>query len=195
MGVEAPLTQLSESKLLAAARSGNSEAFAVLYDRHAPAAYRHVIFRCANKEIAEDVVSQAFLHIWDYLRSAHTIRSFRAFLFQTVRNIFVDQTRKRDFSNISLEKILEEEGEKEPVAPSDLLADIILSDEVETLKRTLTTLPSDYAEILTLRYLDELSIAEIATVTGKKFGAIYVSLHRGIRLLRQALVEAKPPTP
>lgn len=184
----------SDNDLLAQIKAGQSDLFAVLYDRHAPAVYRHILFRCEDTAIAEDVVSQTFLHIWDHIREGKSIQSFRSFLFQSARNIFVDMTRKREFKNVSLEEILENDDRK-PVGKGNLLEDIMIGEEVHTLKQALASLPEHYKEIITLRYLSELSISEIAKVTGKNSGTIYVSLHRGTRLLRQALVDAQPPTP
>ncbi|OGH69105.1 MAG: hypothetical protein A3I29_04580 [Candidatus Magasanikbacteria bacterium RIFCSPLOWO2_02_FULL_44_11] len=185
---------LSDKELLAEIIKGRGDLFALLYDRHAAAVYRHILFRCAEEAIAEDVSSQAFLQIWEHVREGKKIASFRAFLFQTARNIFIDQTRKREFKNLSLEAIVDEK-DKEPVGTDNLLEEAAVNDEVRALQSALATIPEDYREIITLRYLNELSITEIAKVTGKNSGAIYVSLHRGIRLLRKALVDALPFQP
>lgn len=195
MNTKEELTQLPDSELLTKIKNGQGDLFVILYDRHAPAAFRHILFRSGNKETAEDVVSQTFLHIWDYLRTGKTIQSFRSFLFQTARNIFIDITRKKESKNLSLEAFLEDDTQqrREPTAPMTPLTDLLVNEEIQALKRALRRLPPHYQEMLTLRYLDELSISEIAQVTGKNSGAIYVSLHRGTRLLRQALVEAQLP--
>ena len=92
---------------------------------------------------------------------------------------------------MSLEEILEQDG-REPVGDSDLHEELMVNEEINILKCALASLPEDYREILTLRYLNELTISEIAKITGKKSATIYVSVHRGLRLLREALVEAEP---
>lgn len=181
--------EYSDQEILTKVIAGDGDAFAILYDRHASAAYRHILFRCSDEELAKDVVSQTFLHIWNHLRAGKPIQSFRAFVFQSARNTFIDLTRKKDFKNLSLETIVEEN--KEPADKTNLATESIINEEVRELKAALSTLPLIYQEILTLRYLDELDISEIAKVTGKKSSAIYVSLHRGVRLLRKALVEAE----
>jgi len=127
MGTE-QFTQLSDRELLAEINSGQEDVFVILYDRHAVAAYRHILFRSGSKEIAEDVVSQTFLRIWDYLRRGGTIESFRAFLFQTARNIFIDTTRKRGFKDLSLEEIIEEK-KIEPRDQNNLFENIMIGEK------------------------------------------------------------------
>ena len=182
---------LSDKRLLEAAQKGNSLAFGVLYDRHAPACYRHILFRSGSHELSEDVVGQTFLRIWDHLRAGKKIIFFRAFVFQSARNIFIDETRRRSFKNLSLETLLDSQPTREPRSDQNIFQEIKNADDAAALQKALASLPVEYNEIITLRFLDEFSIKEIAEATGKKSGAIYVSLHRGIRLLRQALVEAE----
>ncbi|MEK7072930.1 MAG: RNA polymerase sigma factor [Patescibacteria group bacterium] len=182
----------SDSTLLTRAAAGDAEAFATLYDRHALPVYRHILFRSGNRETAQDVTSQSFLRIWEHLREGKVIRTFRAFLYRTAQNTFVDITRRRASSDLSLEELCEDER-WEVASGEDLAAATEVREHASLLRRALSSLPEQHRRMLTLRYLDELSISAISRITGKNPGTIYVSLYRGVRALRQALVEADSP--
>lgn len=178
--------------LLTRAATGDAEAFAALYDRYAIPVYRHMLFRSGNREMAQDVTSQAFLRTWEHLRKGNNIQSFRAFLYRTAQNAFIDITRRRASSDLSLEELRENE-QWEVASGKDLAVATEIRAHISLLHRALSSLPEQHRQILTLRYLDELSIPEISRITGKNPGTIYVSLYRGVRALRQALVEADVP--
>ncbi|TAK05739.1 RNA polymerase sigma factor [Patescibacteria group bacterium] len=182
----------SDSTLLMRAAAGDAEAFAMLYDRYAIPVYRHMLFRSGDHETAQDVTSQAFLRTWEHLRTGNTIRAFRAFLYRTAQNAFVDSTRRRASSDLSLEELCED-GRWEVASGEDLAAATEIREHASLLRRALSSLPEHHRLVLTLRYFDELSISEISRITGKNAGTVYVSLHRGVRALRQALVEADSP--
>lgn len=95
-GVQSPLTELGDGQLLALTRSGQHEAFAVLYDR-----YRHASCRLARhlgqRDDAEDVVSESFARMLDLLdRGKGPEQAFRAYLFATVRHECGRRARLRD---------------------------------------------------------------------------------------------------
>src|ERR1700744_960422 len=65
-GVDAPATLnlLADGELVALARKNDTDAFAVIYDRHATAAYSLAHRICGTRALAEDVVQEAFLSLW-----------------------------------------------------------------------------------------------------------------------------------
>lgn len=175
-------------ELLEQAREGDQEAFARLYDLHAKAIYRHILFRSRNSQMAEDITSQVFIKIWESLRDGAAIRSFRAFAMKSAQNLFIDQTRKKEYQNVSLEKMTETGFE--PQGGVSATREAEASEAAGILQSALEKISAEQRQILTLRYLNELSIPEIAEITGKKPGAIYVLIHRGVRSLKAVLEES-----
>ena len=59
--------RIEEDILLLKIRHGNQEAFAVIYDRYVDALFRFVSFRVRSEELAQDITSELFLKVWQYL--------------------------------------------------------------------------------------------------------------------------------
>ncbi|MCK4525334.1 MAG: sigma-70 family RNA polymerase sigma factor, partial [Candidatus Andersenbacteria bacterium] len=73
----------------------------------------------------------------------------------------------------------------------DILAEINKKQEIEELRKSLSRLKDDYQEILILRHVEDLSMQEIAEITGKKEGAIRVQLHRAVKALEKVMRREK----
>ncbi|MEK7560737.1 MAG: RNA polymerase sigma factor [Patescibacteria group bacterium] len=153
--------------------------FAAAFDDLAPKLYRFAVLRLRSKELAEDMVSQAFLRVWEYVRGGRVVRSYPAFLYQTLRNLIADQAR----------------GRRAPVSLDALCVDLVdewngpekmrNGAEMSRVAAALNRLPGDQGELLYWRFVDGLSPADIALISGKKRNAVYVSLFRGIKNLQK----------
>jgi RNA polymerase sigma factor (sigma-70 family) len=88
----------------------SKEAFIKLYDRYARPLYRHILFYSGNPNTAEDVVSASFLKLWEFIREGKRIRNFRALLYRTAKNTFLDMVRRKESTNLSLEELYEKKG-------------------------------------------------------------------------------------
>jgi RNA polymerase sigma-70 factor (ECF subfamily) len=160
------------------------EAFSQCYDFYAPKLYRHAFYRLGSKELAEDLVSEVFIKVWEFLADpAKKIENLRAFLYRIANNLIIDRYRGKDrqpiLINEELENILGDEGEWEK--------DLGKRVEFEEVLRSLEKMPEATREILTWRYIDELGIGEIAELSGRTKNAVYVALHRALREMRALL--------
>src|SRR6056297_3032720 len=96
------MLKLKEKILLNQIKRGDEHAFGELYDKYKDDIYRFVYFKVSSEEKAHDLVNEAFLKIYDYLKKGKDIRNFRAFLYKIARNIVIDFYRTRK-ENISLD--------------------------------------------------------------------------------------------
>lgn len=177
-----------DQQLTARVNARDQAAFLTLYDRFAPAVYRHALLRVGSKEVAEDVVSRTFTKAWEYLRDpAHSIRNGKAFLFRIAHNHIVDHWREKERAPLAVEDIEQEQAEIQ--APTHVGDDIDRSMDVAWLRKRLGELPEAERRLLLWRYVDELPIPEIAKLAGKSMGATYVAIHRAKRLLERTVLE------
>jgi len=161
------------------------EAFAKIYDVYVTKMFRFIAYKVGNREVAEDLTSDLFLKLWEYLTDGkdHEIQSLNGLIYRMARNIVIDHYRRQSsVAECSIEDILHlgvDTGEVEKVH---------LQIESAKLLELIRTLKSEYQEVLLLRYIEELSIREIAVVMEKKRGAVRVMLHRATKTVRE-LVE------
>lgn len=164
----------------------DTEAYAELYDVYVKRIYRFVFFKVGSHENAEDVTSEVFLKAWQYLiggsDSASEIKSFSGLLYRIARNSIIDFYRSRASKNeVPIEEDIEVSDSGKWYGE--------LGDKIETEKiiQTIKKLKQEYQEVLTLKYVDELEIKEIAEITNKGQVAVRVTLHRALKKLKEIL--------
>ncbi len=159
-------------------------AFLAAYEEHADALYRYCYFKINDTEIARDLLQDTFAKTWNYIASGNTVSNMKAFLYRSINNEIIDEYRRK--KHASLEVMAEESG-FDPVAPE-------MSSHEELLdgKRVLTLLghlPKLYRDAIFMRYVEELSLTEIAEILGESENTISVRVHRGIKKLRELFDE------
>ena len=172
------MKEIDENLLLFKASHGEPEAFGLIFDKYGNKIYRFIYFRVKNQETAEDLASQTFLKIWEYILAGKKIREFQAFAYKIARNLVVDYYRSRDKEELPLIYTEEEIEESIKVDP-----DTAINQEI--LEKLLRTLPDEQREIIVLRYIEDLSIKAISKIVDKSPGHVRVIIHRSIKELRQ----------
>jgi len=176
-------------QLVEAAKSGDVEAFARLYDRYLDTIYRYVYYRVGSRQLAEDLTSETFLRA---LRRIGTFtwqgRDFGAWLVTIARNLVADHFKSSRFRlEISTADMIAAEGSVESAEgpESAVMRAVTNAALLEGLRR----LNPQQQECLVLRFLQGLSVAETARVMGKNEGAIKTLQYRAVRTLAQLLRE------
>jgi RNA polymerase sigma-70 factor (ECF subfamily) len=166
----APVPSL-EASLVAAARDGDRAAFGRLYDRFAPMVHGLLLARVSRTEV-DDLVQDVFLQAMRRIDTLRNPEAFGPWLASIARNRARDHYRRAD-----------------PVTelPEDLAGAIHPEGEALHILATIRRLPESYRETLVLRLVEGMTGPEIAERTGLTPGSVRVNLHRGMRLLREAL--------
>ena len=176
--------KLRDEILLIKMRHGSREAFATVYDVYVDAIYRFIFYRVATPEIAEDITSELFLKLWQYLTNNTSneikIKNLRAYLYQTARNLIADHYRLKN-EDISLDELVEAGDGK---AETDNIEQIFNLQEIEN---SLLKIKPEWREVIVLAHVEGLPHQEIAEILGKTPAATRVILHRALRELRQVL--------
>ncbi len=150
------------------------------YNAHADALFRYCVFKISDREKAQDLLQDTFIRAWQYIRKNGVIDNFKAFLYKVMTNLVIDEYRKRVPPD-SLETLREEEGFDPSTDDTGRWFDTI--DGVEAVK-LLKNIPAPYGEAVFMRYVQELSLSEIALITGERENTIAVHIHRGLEKLK-----------
>jgi RNA polymerase sigma-70 factor (ECF subfamily) len=173
-------------ELLAAAQGGDEQAFAVLWRDLQPALLRY--FRVAAREAAEDLAADTWVSVIRGLgRFRGDGRAFRAWVFTVARHRAIDwrrQAARRPTSLVPVEQLAERP------APDDPVAAVLEAQSTRAALALLAELPPDQAEVVALRVLGGLEVAEVARIVGKRPGAVRVLAHRGLRRLAKRMEAA-----
>lgn len=156
----------------------NSEQFMKTYENFSDSIFRHCYFRISNRERAKELMQETFLKTWDYIKKGNKIKNIKSFLYKTANNLVVDEFRKKK------ELLMDEKYEK-TLAIESGKEKIHAKVDVENVINILNSLGVKYQKVVLMRYIDELSIKEIAVILGKTENNISVRLTRAIKQLRK----------
>lgn len=162
--------------------------FTQAFDEFLDPIFSYFAYRLNDRDRAKELAQETFMKAWMYARSGKEIEAMRPFLYTIAANLFKNELRGRKFV-ASLEEKLEEYG-FEPQA-DDL--DPEAAAELSLLMRQVDNLPQRDQEILALRYIDGLSLREIAYALGYTETNAGVRVHRALKKLRE-LYEGKENT-
>jgi RNA polymerase sigma-70 factor, ECF subfamily len=171
---------------LAAAQRGDEAAFEVLWRAVNPGLVRYL--QVTARPAADDIAAETWLQI---IRSLGSFRGnegpFRAWVFTIARNKVIDWRRYE-----SVRPTQDLKPEHLDIAGADDTEHAVLERlSTERALALIATLPPDMAEIVTLRVVAGLDVAEVAKLVHKRPGAVRVSSHRALAKLH-ALLSGAP---
>jgi RNA polymerase sigma-70 factor, ECF subfamily len=174
------------------AQEGSAQAFALLYDRYVDQIFGYVYHRVGHRQTAEDLVGDVFLRA---LRRISTFTwqgvDFGAWLMTIARNRVHDHFKSARFR---LEATVEEIFDSPEHNPEDDPEHPVLSaDTARQVREALAQLNGEQAEVLYLRFLQHLSVAETAAVMGKSEGAVKALQYRALKSLSKHIPESLVP--
>lgn len=160
---------------------------------------RYLIFLTGRRELAEDLFQEVWIRVLRRGSQYNGKARFDTWIFTIARNLVIDTSRKRTMASLDEMRECGEDERPFEVAedgPSPL--DRFESQEnAEELAAVLCTLEPTYREVLTLRFHEEMSLDQIATLTRAPLSTVKSRLYRGLAALKPALqaMRARPPRP
>lgn len=138
----------------------------------------HAYFKTNNHALGEDLVQDTFIKTWSYLVKGGKIDLMKAFLYHVLNNLIIDEYRKH--KTLSLDT-LREKGFEPTAGDSGRLLDVLDGKAAMLL---IQRLPLTYRKIMHMRYVQDLSITDMALLTGRSKNSITVQAHRGLEKLK-----------
>jgi RNA polymerase sigma-70 factor (ECF subfamily) len=186
----ARLTESAEENLAVAVHRSEPGALERLIDRFEPALYGYAHGILQNTFDAQEVVQDAILRAhraltrqYDEARCAAL--ALRPWLFKTVRNLCLNKRRSKtraletplnDFDDGRIGPFVREHG-----------SDLERQQDADLLRRAMAGLPLDARELIVLRFMEEMSYADIAKTVGTSEASLRGKVFRSLKLLRDAL--------
>lgn len=201
---------LDDAALVREVVAGSHDALAVLYDRHGDAVFAAASRLTADRGVAEEVVQETFLALWDRAETFDPSRgSLAAWLHTIARNRTVDRLRAsgRRPSVVPLSAAAMAPGDGSSAPDADALERILasgsmvagamppaspeavaeLTDLRAALGAALAAMPDDERTVIVLAYGEDLSQTEIAERLGWPLGTVKTRTRRALGRLRDVL--------
>lgn len=138
---------------------------------------KRALYKTSDTHLSEDLVQSTFLKTLLYLQKGGKIDIMRAFLNHILNDLVVDEYRKR--KPVSLDTLLEQ-GFDPGIDYSEQLINILDGKKMILL---IDQLPKKYERVIRMRFVQGLSLSEIATLTHQTTNTVSVQSYRGLRKL------------
>jgi RNA polymerase sigma factor (sigma-70 family) len=173
----------SDAELIAAVRSGDGEAYGLLYRRHAPAAQALARQLTGSPVEADDLVAEAFTRLLVMLRcGGGPDAAFRAYLFTVLRNTRYDRARRDRKVELS-----DDMTRHDPGVPWE--DTVVARLESRLAARAFTRLPERWRTVLWRTEVERESPTELAPLLGLTPNGVSALAYRAREALRQAYLQ------
>lgn len=164
------------------AQQGDVRILSELYERYHTSIYRYLYYRVGDQHTAEDLTSEVFERMLRFIGGFQPpSATFTAWLFQIARNLSTDHYRR----NGGRQHLELEEQMRDTQDDPDRAVEHNLTGE--TLQKALSQLSEDQRDVIVLRFIAEMPIAEAAQALSKTEDAIKGLQRRALIALRQTL--------
>lgn len=166
----------SDLDLIVAINDGDAGAFEVLYYRHRDWVVNLAFRFTGDRDLALDVLQETFLYFVKKFPGFRLTANLKTFFYPAVKNLSIAARRKagRVQSTAEEQAVIENAPSIDPAPARE-----------EVLNVALGGLPEEHREVLLLRFVDDLSLAEVAESLGIPLGTVKSRLHYALDTLRR----------
>lgn len=176
--------EYNEEEVLALASQGDRDSFGQLYERYVERIFNYVYYRTGNLHDAEDLTARVFQRAMNHIKN-YTDRGvpFSAWLYRIAHNLVAnwhrDRSRRQEIPLDDL-PILPTKGDHPE-------KNLVRSQEQEALLKMIRKLPPERQNLLILKFVENMSNAEIGAIMNRSEGAVKSLYHRTLLALRDQL--------
>jgi len=182
---------MNDKELIAQIQGGNTNAFRFLVNQHRKLVWHMVLRMVRQHEDAEDICQEVFIRVFKSMAKYRGDSKLSTWIAAIAYNTCLDHLRKKGKEFVMHTDTLPETptGSTSPSTPWEELQ----RSEVKTIVHgIIENLPLHYRTVITLFYLEEFSLQEIESITAMQEGTIKSYLHRGRKLIQEAVVTNFP---
>ena len=174
-----------DEELIARVVEGERELFGVLVERYWNVAVALALTKINDPDRAESIAQESFIKAYGQLRKLRKHSAFGGWLAKIVLQTSVNYIRTSARERLVL---MSEIPERAISASAPDPSNPGLSDEERTfVRRAVGRLPEKFQKVIIMRFMTDLSTAEIARRLGRRAGTVRVWLHRAYKMLRRDL--------
>jgi RNA polymerase sigma-70 factor (ECF subfamily) len=170
-------------EIISQAKAGDKDSFATIYEQFYTPIFRYLYGRTGDKELSQDLTQDVFVRGFKSVSTfSVTDKSPLAYFYTIARNSLIDYWRRESPELLSGDQLV---SLPDLSMKTDNLS--LEREKEEIIKIGLSALTPAQREVLTLKYLNELSTREISELLGKSEEAIRQSLVRALRAMNKKL--------
>ena len=189
MGWKDRFVDSREAELVRLAQAGNAEAFGALVEEHQRFVYNLALRTLGDAHEAEDLAQEAFVRAWRALPRFQGRSQFRTWLYRIVTYLCFNRLPRLRRELAAMGEDVVDDLAHSGGAFADPTTGIEDLERRAFLHRQIEALPESYRLLVTLRFQQDLSYDEIASVLSLPLGTVKTGLFRARARLRNVLQE------
>lgn len=172
--------------LMLRAKKGDSLAFEQIYNEYITPIHRYVYYRVHHREDVDDLVQVVFLKVFESLPRWRPKQKPLAYIYTIARNTVIDHWRKkgRELPQDDITELNISTDEHHVMSEN-----IDSQNQIGQIMSVTKHLSQDYQDVLTLRFINDLSTKEIAKLLNKNEASIRQIQSRGLKKIKELLQE------
>ena len=182
------MKNFSDQEIIDSVLKGNESDYSIIIDRYKNKAFSLLNRMLKNEFDAEEVLQDSFLKAFNSLKNFKGESKFSTWFYKIVYNTALtklsSKKRKIESEMSSVEDHFNLERENDSI-------DVEKKDFIEFVHNTVNKLPGRYSAIISMFYLNEMSIDEISEVMQVSVSNVKVMLHRSRNSLRDLILNSK----
>ena len=158
---------------------------------------RYLMFLTGKREVSEDLFQEVWIRVLRRGSQYNGKARFDTWIFTIARNLVIDLSRKRTMASLDEMREVGEDERPFEIAedgPSPL-ENFVCRENASEIAQVMMTLEPSYREVLSLRFHEELSLEEIATLTHAPLSTVKSRLYRGLAALKPQLLNLRAGRP
>ncbi|MEB2776012.1 sigma-70 family RNA polymerase sigma factor [Algoriphagus sp. D3-2-R+10] len=182
-----PITSSSsrsdDKALWQSVRKGNDLAFSNLYQRFSNLLFNYGMHFCQNRELVKDCIQELFTSIWNRRETLSDIDSVKYYLFKSFRNLLIQHINRERKLYVDMHEG-QESFDYESSIEDHLVSQDCAKENNGKIASALTKLSKRQREILVLKYFNDLSYSEIASLMSITPASAHNLLSKALQCLR-----------
>ena len=167
----------AEKLLLQKIACNDQHSFQVLFDTWWEPLFQYAFKVLQNRQDAEEVVQEFFIHFWNKRQELPELQSLSAYLFTALKNRLLNHLAKKKYPVTSLDELYNNESEFSAATQLER------KDTESTLRSLVSTLPRKMKQVYELHQFAGLSVTEIAQTTGNSEQTVRNQLNTAVKKL------------
>lgn len=164
--------------------NGNDDCFEIIYKKYADVLFRYGIQFTPDGNLVQDAIHDIFVKLYNDRKKLKAEANIKFYLFACLKNRLYNLLKRELF----FDKIDPEENEYLDQGAEEAVTNALSQSEIQkTVQTVLEVLTDRQREIIYYRYIEELSIEEIAALTEMNYQSVQNSIQRSLKKIRDSL--------
>src|SRR5690242_697389 len=185
-----------ETKALARGlRRRDPDLIAALIAQYEYRLFRYLLYLTGSEDAARDMFQETWLRVLARGHQYDGVSRFDSWLFSIARHLVIDSSRRRKMNSLDEKLDCAQDGaaqESWSAEGASPLAEYENTELAARISSILARLPAVYREVLLLRFQEDLSLKEIASIIRAPLATVKSRLYRGLNAARELMEEVQP---